>query len=203
MKRIYITAVPLQSNFVVEQKPVNPVNFALCRGPQQACFPIVPIIAQTVRPGDSVHVLAVCQKNQPQNENLEILKSELDSLQLPHYTLQELAVAENQGKDTLLGMFSDLLGQMEDDACYYACMTFGTKTFPLVLFSVLSCVEKIKKNVEIQGIYYQEITRSAGVCTAANLYDVTALFTLNRIVDLVAEMDADHKEEMVRLFLEQ
>ena len=82
-------------------------------------------------------------------------------------------------------------------------MTFGTKTFPLVLFSVLSCVEKIKKNVEIQGIYYQEITRSAGVCTAANLYDVTALFTLNRIVDLVAEMDADHKEEMVRLFLEQ
>lgn len=112
-------------------------------------------------------------------------------------------MAENQGKDTLLGMFSDLLEQMEDDACYYACMTFGTKTFPLVLFSVLSCVEKIKKNVEIQGIYYQEITRSSGVCTAANLYDVTALFTLNRIVDLVAEMDADHKEEMVRLLLEQ
>ena len=45
MKRIYITAVPLQSNFIVEEKPVNPINFSLDCGISHARFPIVPVIA--------------------------------------------------------------------------------------------------------------------------------------------------------------
>ena len=87
---------------------------------------------------------------------------------------------------------------LQDDACYYACMTFGTKTYPVVLFSALSYAEKIRRNTQISGIYYCEIRRQEGRDKEAGLYDVSALFTLNALVDLVAGMDCEDKDKMIR-----
>lgn len=202
MKRIYFTAVPLESNFILDTYPLNPVNFTLDTAMARSAYPILPVIDATLRPGDEGIVVAMRQQNSPHNENMEILRRELEALPRKNWELRELTVPESQQKDLLLDLFARLIDCMEDDACYYACMTFGTKTFPVVLFSALSYADKIRRNTQIGGIYYREVLRSRGQSRTANLYDVTALFTLNALVDLVAGMEGSDKDKMIRQMLE-
>ena len=202
MKRIYITAVPLQSNFIVEEKPVNPINFSLDCGISHARFPIVPVIAGSADPEDDVKVLAIQQKNHEKNANREYLQSELESLHLKNISVNDIEMPEAQDKDVLLELFRRIILAAEDDACYYACMTFGTKTYPVVLFSALSYINKIKKNVTIKGIYYGEIRRERGQYKDAGLYDVSSLFALNELVDKLAAMDGSHSEKIIMGLLE-
>ena len=133
---------------------------------------------------------------------LMFLRRELDALGIPDLQLRDLTIPQEQGKDILLALYATMIEQIENDACYYACMTFGTKTYPLVLFSVLSFADKLRDNVSIKGIYYQEILRENGAAQDARLYDVSTLFTLNSIVDTVAEMDGNNKVAMIRRLLE-
>ncbi len=202
MNRIYFTAVPLESNFVLETMPLNPVNFRLDTRLTETAFPIVPVIAATLQPGDTATVVAVRQQNTGRNRNMDILRRELEGLGRSNWTLRDLTVPESQEKDLLLGLFAEMIGCLQDDTCYYACMTFGTKTYPVVLFSALSYADKIRRNTQICGIYYREVLRTQGKMRESRLYDVTALFTLNSLVDLVAGMDCDAKEPMIRRMLE-
>lgn len=201
MKRIYFTAVPLESNFVLEHKRVCPVGFELPGAPEQTAYPITAIIAATAEPGDDVLVIAVRQSNAARNANLDILNSELASLQLPHLRCRDLVMPESQDRDVLTDLFRMLIEAAEPSACYYACMTFGTKTFPIVLFSALSYVDKIVPDTEIKGIYYQEIRREQGVTAEARLYDVSPLFLLNRVVDTVAAVDGAEPAALIAALL--
>ena len=202
MNRIYFTAVPLESNFVLETMPLNPVNFRLDTRLTETAFPIVPVIDATLQPGDTATVVAVRQQNTGRNRNMDILRRELEGLGRSNWTLRDLTVPESQEKDLLLGLFAEMIGCLQDDTCYYACMTFGTKTYPVVLFSALSYADKIRRNTQICGIYYREVLRTQGKMRESRLYDVTALFTLNSLVDLVAGMDCEAKEPMIRRMLE-
>ena len=202
MKRIYVTAVPLESNFLLTPRRAEPVNFNLNHTPAPAAFPIVPVLRDTVREGDSVKVIAVRQKNAPENRNMDLLRQELNGLRLPDCTLCDISVAETQEKDALLALFGALIDAFEEEACYYACITFGTKTYPLVLFSALRCAEKLMRDIEVKGIYYREITRREGREDSARLYDVSALFTLDSIADLAAGGFSGSAREFVHLLLD-
>ena len=202
MNRIYFTAVPLESNFVLETMPLNPANFRLDTRLTECAFPIVSIIDATLQPGDTATVVVVRQQNTAANKNMDILRQELESMGRPNWVLRDLAVPESQNKDLLLGLFAEMIGCMQDDTCYYACMTFGTKTYPVVLFSALSYADKICRNTQICGIYYREVRRQQGKTRESHLYDVTALFTLNALVDMVAGMECNAKDQMIREMLE-
>ncbi len=149
-----------------------------------SCYPITPIIADTARPGDEITVLAVRQKNSPRSDNLDAFRRELDTLGTP--TLIDVTTPENQQRDALLTLFETLTDAMQDDACYYADATFGTKTYPLVLASALRYAEKILDGTEVCGIYYRELTRENGQVKTARQYDISTLFTLDGIVDMAA-----------------
>ena len=202
MRRIYITAVPLESNFGLTPRRAEPVNCSLGGAARAAAFPIIPVLESTVREGDSVKVIAVRQKNAPENKNMDLLRGELDALRLPDCTLCDIAVSETQEKNALLAVFGQLVDAFEDEACYYACITFETKTYPLVLFSALRCAEKLLRDVEVKGIYYRELTRHEGVESAARLYDVSMLFTLDSIADLVAGGVTGDARDFVRLLID-
>lgn len=199
MKRIYITAIPLDSNFAISRYAAEPVNYKqTCK--MESYYPITPVLADTAKPGDTIKVIAVRQKNSPHSENLEIFRRELDSLQLP-YTLIDLTTPESQQRDSLLALFEALTDALEDDACYYADATFGTKTFPLVLSSALHYADKLLDDVEISGIYYRELTRENGEVKSVSQYDISTLFTLDSIVDTAADADIADKRQFITLML--
>ena len=199
MKRLYITAVPLDSNFLITPYAAKAVNYPQsCALP--TAFPITPILADTARAGDTVKVIAVRQKNNPHSENLAALRRELDSLNLP-YTLVDLTTPETQQRDALLTLFETLTDAMESDACYYADATFGTKTYPLVLSSALHYAQKILDDTEVCGIYYRELTRAQGQVKTASQYDISALFALDNLVDLAASEDMCDKKKFIKMML--
>ena len=51
MKRIYITAIPLDSNFAIAPYAAQAANYQQTYT-APSCYPITPIIADTARPGD-------------------------------------------------------------------------------------------------------------------------------------------------------
>ena len=199
MKRIYITAVPLDSNCLITPYAAKAVNYPQnCASP--TAFPNTPILADTARAGDTVKVIAVRQKNSPHSENLAALRRELDSLNRP-YTLVDLTTPETQQRDDLLTLFETLTDAMESDACYYADATFGTKTYPLVLSSALHYAQKILDDTEVCGIYYRELTREQGQVKTACQYDISALFALDSLVDLAASEDMRDKKKFIKMML--
>lgn len=200
MKRIYITAIPLDSNFSISRYAAEPANYRSQKPVRPYYYPITPVIADTARQGDEIKVIAVRQKNSPHSENLEIFRRELDGLGLP-CALTDLTTPENQQRDGLLALFEALTDEMESDACYYADATFGTKTYPLVLSSALHYAEKILDEVEVCGIYYRELTREDGKVKSVQQYDISALFTLDGIVDMAAEADLPDKKKFIRMML--
>lgn len=204
MRRIYFTAVPLESNFLLTPQSNQPANFAFARPETdpQAAFPIVPIIADTVQPGDSVKVVAIRQDRGCPNPNFALLQAELEALHLPELQLEEIAVAESQDKDLLLGLFRRMIAAEEPNACYYACMTFGTKSYTLVLFSALAYAEKVLEETDLKGIYYRQMTRENGQSSGTALFETTALYHLNGIVEGVARIDGADKAGMIAALLD-
>ena len=100
MKRIYITAIPLDSNFAIAPYAAQAANYQQTYT-APSCYPITPIIADTARPGDEITVLAVRQKNSFRSDNLDAFRRELDTLGTPH-TLIDVTTPENQQRDALL-----------------------------------------------------------------------------------------------------
>ena len=199
MKRIYITAIPLDSNFAIKPYDAEPVNYDQ-KTRMKSHYPISPILADTADPGDEIKIITVRQKNSLYSETLEVFRREIDSLGLP-YTMIDLTTPENQERDGLLTLFEALTNEMEDDACYYADATFGTKTYPLVLSSALHYAEKILDSIEVSGIYYREITRENGEVKACRQYDISTLFTLDAIVDMAADSEISNKRDFIKLML--
>lgn len=194
MKRIYITAVPLPSNFLLNPQPVQCVNIQLCDD-ASLTFPISRLIEATMEPGDEALVITVRQANDSGDENLNRLRADLEQLRIP-YRLADITTPESQVKDSLLDLFRDLAKAIEPQCCIHADTTFGTKTFPILLFSALNYAEKVK-NCEIINLIYQEQRRDAVTHkpTTTSIYDITSLFYLNGVVNMLGRSDSSVKDK--------
>ena len=70
MKRIYITAIPLDSNFAITPYAADSVNYTQT-ATQPTCYPITPILADTAHPGDEIKIITVRQVNTPHSDVME------------------------------------------------------------------------------------------------------------------------------------
>lgn len=201
MKRIYFTAIPLDSNFTIELKSLKPVNFTLNTEIREYAYPIIPVIDATMREEDECKVVVVRQTNSPASPNYDLFRSELGALGLHNLDIVDVTVAENQSTDLLLGLYRKLLTLTENNACYYADMTFGSKTLPIILFSVLTYIDRILIDTDITGIYYQEILRNAGKTRDAYLYEVSSIFSLNSIAYGLSDAPDGEREKLFNLIL--
>lgn len=198
MKRVYITAVPLASNFILRPEPVQCVNIDLSTD-EKILYPITRLIGATREPDDQVVVMAVRQVNDPENINFDHLKEEIGAL-AGKYELIDITIPETQQKDFLMDLFRDLTGALEEDCTVYADATFGTKTYPLVLFSALNYAVKIKE-CEVERIIYQEQKRDkiTHKAISTKIYDVTSLFLLDQVVNTLGFSDAGPEEKKALL----
>ena len=201
MKRIYFTSIPLNTNFIIELKPLQTVGFTLKTDIKEYAYPIIPIIDATMREGDEAKIVVVRQTNSEINPNYEKFRAELDSLHLERVDVIDVAVDENQSEDLLLGLYKKLLTYTENDACYYADLTFGTKTLPIIFLSVLTYVDRILVDTEITDIYYQEILRKDGKMRDAYLYEVSSIFSLNSIAYGLTDAPDGDREILFNMIL--
>lgn len=180
MLRTYITTIPLQGKFDLEcvryerRKPKT--------DPIPTCFPIVQVLADTAEPGDEVRVLAIRQLNGDTARNYALLVKELGRHGVSEQQITTIPMAENQESSTLLELCEALVSALPERTRVYTCITFGTKSIPVVQLTALSCAEKIRRELEIGGIYYGEIRRENGEIRSASLNDVGVLYHMGGLV---------------------
>lgn len=177
MLKTYITTVPLQGKLdpmLYQRDHVTP--------PVATCFPIVQVMRDTLEPGDTVRLLAIRQENADTARNYQRLLEELAQLGITEEQVEPVPLPEDQRPETLIGLCRDLVDALPQVTRVYACITYGSKSIPVVTLTALTCAEATHTELEVGGVYYGEVRREDGKVVGARLYDMAALYQLAGLV---------------------
>lgn len=177
MLKTYVTTIPLQGR-------LEPMLYQRdhAEGPTPTCFPIVQVMRDTLAPGDTVQVLAIRQENADTARNYQRLLEELAQLGITESQVKQIDLPENQCPETLIGLCRDLVDALPQVTRVYACITYGSKSIPVVTLTALTCAEATHTELEVGGVYYGEVKRENGQVLGARLYDMAALYQLAGLV---------------------
>lgn len=177
MLKTYITTVPLQGK-------LDPMLYQRERAeaPTATCFPIVQVIRDTFESGDTVRLLAIRQENADTARNYQRLLEELAQLGITEEQVEPVPLPEDQRPETLIGLCRDLVDALPQVTRVYACITYGSKSIPVVTLTALTCAEATHTELEVGGVYYGEVRRENGKVVGARLYDMAALYQLAGLV---------------------
>lgn len=191
MLKTYITTVPLQGK-------LDPMLYQRERAeaPTATCFPIVQVMRDTLEPGDTVRLLAIRQENADTARNYQRLLEELAQLGIAEAQVEPVPLPEDQRPETLIGLCRDLVDALPQVTRVYACITYGSKSIPVVTLTALSCAEATHTELEVGGVYYGEVKRENGKVVGARLYEMSALYQLAGLVGTMR--DSKTAEEMFR-----
>lgn len=191
MLKTYITTVPLQGK-------LNPMLYQRERAeaPTATCFPIVQVMRDTLEPGDTVRLLAIRQENADTARNYQRLLEELAQLGIAKEQVEPVPLPEDQRPETLIGLCRDLVDALPQVTRVYACITYGSKSIPVVTLTALSCAEATHTELEVGGVYYGEVKRENGKVVGARLYEMAALYQLAGLVGTMR--DSKTAEEVFR-----
>jgi hypothetical protein len=189
--KTYITTVPLQGK-------LDPMLYQRERAeaPTATCFPIVQVIRDTLEPGDTVRLLAIRQENADTARNYQRLLEELAQLGIAKEQVEPVPLPEDQRPETLIGLCRDLVDALPQVTRVYACITYGSKSIPVVTLTALSCAEATHTELEVGGVYYGEVKRENGKVVGARLYEMSALYQLAGLVGTMR--DSKTAEEVFR-----
>ena len=191
MLKTYITTVPLQGK-------LDPMLYQRERAeaPTATCFPIVQVMRDTLEPGDTVRLLAIRQENVDTARNYPRLLEELAQLGIAEYHVQQIDLPEDQRPETLIGLCRDLVDALPQVTRVYACITYGSKSIPVVTLTALTCAEATHTELEVGGVYYGEVKRENGKVVGARRYEMAALYQLAGLVGTMR--DSKTAEEVFR-----
>ena len=191
MLKTYITTVPLQGK-------LDPMLYQRERAeaPTATCFPIVQVIRDTLEPGDTVRLLAIRQENADTARNYQRLLEELAQLGIAEEQVEPVPLPEDQRPETLIGLCRELVDALPQVTRVYACITYGSKSIPVVTLTALTCAEATHTELEVGGVYYGEVKRENGKVVGARLYEMSALYQLAGLVGTMR--DSKTAEEVFR-----
>ena len=191
MLKTYITTVPLQGK-------LDPMLYQRDHAapPSATCFPIVQVMRDTLEPGDTVQLLAIRQENADTARNYQRLLEELAQLGIAEAQVELVPLPEDQRPETLIGLCRDLVDALPQVTRVYACITYGSKSIPVVTLTALSCAEATHTELEVGGVYYGEVKRENGKVVGARLYEMSALYQLAGLVGTMR--DSKTAEEVFR-----
>ena len=191
MLKTYITTVPLQGK-------LDPMLYQRDHAarPTATCFPIVQVMRDTLEPGDTVRLLAIRQENADTARNYQRLLEELAQLGIAEAQVEPVPLPEDQRPETLIGLCRDLVDALPQVTRVYACITYGSKSIPVVTLTALSCAEATHTELEVGGVYYGEVKRENGKVVGARLYEMSALYQLAGLVGTMR--DSKTAEEVFR-----
>lgn len=191
MLKTYITTVPLQGK-------LDPMLYQRERAeaPTATCFPILQVIRDTLEPGDTVRLLAIRQENADTARNYQRLLEELAQLGITEEQVEPVPLPEDQRPETLIGLCRELVDALPQVTRVYACITYGSKSIPVVTLTALTCAEATHTELEVGGVYYGEVRRENGKVVGARLYEMAALYQLAGLVGTMR--DSKTAEEVFR-----
>jgi len=202
--KTFISVIPYQPTDMLKPVTYKPRGNSLLEYGETR-FPIIPVINGYAKSGDKVRIIAILTDGENFKYNYETyFIPEIDAIvkekNLDYNIIDVITTADSEDIETQLKLFSDIIAAIGDDEDVYACITYGTKPTPIVESMALSYAYKLKKNVSIGCIVYGRFTHNDNNDNNG-IYDTTALFYMDSIVNRLAEMKAPNPEAAVKIML--
>jgi hypothetical protein len=169
-------------------------------------FPIVPVINGYAESGDKIRVIAIVTDGDNFRYNYETyFVPEITALaeknDYDFAGIEAVNTPDSEDIETQLALFADLIRTIGEDEELSACITYGTKPTPIVQFIALNYAYKLKSGASIGCIAYGRFLHNDDGRGLGVIYDQTALFYMDSIVNKLAEMKAPHPEKVIRAML--
>lgn len=162
----------------------------------EVIFPINGVLARTLNKDDDVKVVLLKKEDIEGNSerNTGEYKNELDKINLnigAKIEYKILSAPHDESREIQEKLFKEILGEFEEGAAVYADITYGTKSLPIIVFSALNFAERFFK-ADIKNIVYGKVDfdRDNKPCNP-ELFDMSALFFLNSIVNTIECADGN------------
>ena len=184
MIKTFITTISLQARGDLRTIFYNPQGFEL-KNNCETCFPIIPVIASETESEENIKIIAIRTVNHDTKDNYEVFLNEIENLGISKDKVTQISVEENQSKTIGMNMLMNILKEIPEDSLVFTDITFGTKPMSSILLYAMTYIEKLNKDVEVEGIYYGELPRENGKVAyeRASLYDLTAYKYLSDVIE--------------------
>ena len=161
-------------------------------------YPITALINAYVKPKEKIKIIAVYGEDvESYEENYKLLKEDVKKCQekigfICEYA--DLKTSKEELVDYHLDTYLRLVELIDDGDEVYACTTYGTKPFIIVEFMALDFIYKARKNVMIPCIIYGKFVRDDDNV----IYDITPLFRMSQISNMLANQKINNPEKIMR-----
>lgn len=156
----------------------------------EVIFPVNGVLARSLRKDDEVKVVLLKKEDLDGNSgrNAGEYMSELDRINTntgARIEYRILSTPHDESRDVQEKLFKEMINELVDGAEIYADITYGTKSLPIIVFSVLNFALRFFK-VDIKNIVYGKVDFDKDNRPFnPELFDMTALFYLNSIANTI------------------
>ena len=174
----------------------------------EVIFPVNGVLARTLKKGDNVKVVLLKKEDihGHSGNNCGAFMSELDKINVSIGAKIEykiLSTPHDESREVQEKLLKEMVVELETGAAVYADITFGTKSLPIIVFSVLNFAEKFFK-AEIKNIVYGKVDFDKdNKAFNPELFDMTALFYLNSIANTMECKDGEAAKKLLDTILSE
>lgn len=168
-------------------------------------FPILQQISDTAVAGEEIQIVTVVVGGVENNKNYAAFTQELDALAKERglsYTHTTIDKEDSEEVNTIISLFSAIIAQVADGDRLYACVTYGTKPIATVTTMALHYAYRIKTGVVVEAVKYGLKDWNATEEPACVLYDTTALFYIDCLIDRIAAMKLENPESALKALIQ-
>lgn len=191
----FITYVPMQvGDNLLQGRYIANGNRRL-RMDEDVTFPVECILNGYAEDGETVELIALLEAgNADCRGNLTRMVQAIEARTKPRHIdllVKTVAISPEETARNHLDTFKNLISLFTDGDELFACVTFGTKPTPIIQMMALNFAYKNLKNVTIGSIAYGKVNRAQNRPVSFYIYDITALFFMNNIVDTLSAINAE------------
>ena len=167
-------------------------------------FPILQKVKDVVSAGEQVIFVPLVVGSPEESRNYREFELELQALAEEvgfRYALNPICKENNEKVESMIRLFSDIISQVADGDQLYACVTYGTKPMATLTTMALHYAYRIKKQVSVEAVIYGLKNWGVTQEPICSLYDTTALFYIDCLIDRIADMQVADPENALRSLL--
>jgi hypothetical protein len=168
----------------------------------EVIFPINGVLARTLSKNDDVKVVLLKKDdiNGNSDRNVGEFMRELNLINKDVGAIIDykvLSIPHDESREIQEKLLKDMVNEFTDDTVVYADITYGTKSLPIIVFSVLNIAEKFFK-ADIRNIVYGKVDFDEnGNPINPELFDMTPLFYLNSIANTIECNDSNQAKKLL------
>ncbi|GHU81963.1 hypothetical protein FACS189468_5530 [Spirochaetia bacterium] len=174
----------------------------------EVIFPINGVLAKTLDEADSVKVVLLKKDdiNNNSDRNVGEFMRELNIINKgigAAIDYKVLSTPHDESRPIQEKLLKEMVDELTDGVAIYADITYGPKSMPIIVFSVLNFAEKFF-NADIKNIVYGKVDFDKNNNPVnPELFDMTPLFYLNSLANTLACKDSDQAKKMLASILSE